>query len=140
MHSMRICSIAGMLMCQLTAATVPGSSGASAQTQIQTLAIKNGESVPVHPIYWTVNCRSTMIGLPEIEILEGPPALALTIKQDMVLPRAQNCAAKVPGGTLIATATNVAERTEAKLTYRIKYKTRDGDRQTARTYNLVLFP
>ena len=81
-----------------------------------------------------------MIGLPEVEILEGPPEVALTIKAEQVLPRRQGCAAKVPGGKLMLSAKEVAESKEAKLTYRLKYKTKDGDRQTSGTYIVSLFP
>ena len=47
----------------------------------QRLAIKNGESVELHPIYYVSHCHSIMIGLPEIEVLEGPPELKLSIKK-----------------------------------------------------------
>jgi hypothetical protein len=81
-----------------------------------------------------------MIGLPEIEILEGPEEVTLNIKEGQVLPRRQGCAKPVEGGTLILTAKTVTEPTEAKLTYRLKYKTKDGPRQTAHVYNISLFP
>jgi hypothetical protein len=46
----------------------------------------------------------------------------------------------VPGGTVVATAKDVTEPKQGKLTYRIKYKTKDGDRQTGHIYNVSLFP
>jgi len=110
-----------------------GTIGVDAQTNVQRITLKNGESVELHPIYWVVNCRSIMVGMPEIEILEGPPEVTLAIKEEMVLPRRFNCANRVPGGTIVATAKDVKEPVETKLTYRVKYKTKDGDRQT-RTY------
>jgi len=73
-------------------------------------------------------------------ILEGPAELTLAIKEDMVLPRVLNCANRVPGGILVATAKDVKDPVEAKLTYRVKYKTKDGERQTSRVYNVSLFP
>ena len=82
------------------------------------VAAKNGESVELGPIYWVVNCRSTMIGLPEIEVFEGPPEVTLSIKEGEILPRRQGCAAKVPGGTLMLSVKGVTERTEVKLTFR----------------------
>jgi hypothetical protein len=117
-----------------------GTTGVDAQTNVQRIALKSGESVELHPIYWVVNCRSTMVGIPEIEILEGPAELTLAIKEDMVLPRVLNCANRVPGGILVATAKDVKDPVEAKLTYRVKYKTKDGERQTSRVYNVSLFP
>jgi hypothetical protein len=47
----------------------------------------------------------------------------------------------VPGGKLILTAkSSVTERTEVNLIYRLKYKTKEGDRQTSGTYIVTLFP
>ena len=42
-----------------------------AQNAPQRLAIKNGESIELHPVYYVSHCHSIMIGLPEIEVLEG---------------------------------------------------------------------
>ena len=81
-----------------------------------------------------------MVGAPEVEILEGPPGLTLSIKQGMVLPRRLNCAEKVPGGVLVATAKDITDPVQGRLVYRIKYKTKDGDRQTSNSYNVSLFP
>jgi hypothetical protein len=89
----------------------------------QSLAIKNGESTELGSVWYVANCRSIMIGLPEVEILEGPPGLTLSIKEAMVLPRRLNCAKEVPGGILVATAKDVADPVQGKLVYRIKYKT-----------------
>jgi hypothetical protein len=110
------------------------------QNAPQRLAIKNGESIELHPVYYVSHCHSVMIGLPEIEVLEGPPELTLSIREEPVLPRRQGCAAKVPGGTLLLTAKGVSEKMEAKLTYRVKYSTKDGPRQTSSAYIVSLFP
>lgn len=118
-----------------------GGLGAAADAQQpQQIAVKNGESVEIGTVYWVAACRSIMVGLPEVEIMEGPPTLALSIKEGQVLPRRQGCAAKVNGGTLMLTAKDVADKTEAKLTYRLKYQTKDGPRQTSHTYMVELFP
>ena len=113
---------------------------AQAQAEPRRVAAKNGESIELGPVYWIVNCRSVMIGLPEIEVLEGPPGVALSIKEEQVLPRRHGCAAKVQGGTLVLNAKGVTEPAEAKLTYRLKYKTKDGARQTSNAYIVSLFP
>ena len=130
--------IAALSASVLLAATV--SDGVEAQRAPRRLALKNGESVELYAVYWVVNCRSIMIGLPEVEVLEGPPQLSLSIREEKVLPRRQGCAAQVPGGTLLLTAKDVTEKAEATLTYRLKYKTRAGDRQTSSTYVVSLFP
>jgi hypothetical protein len=121
-------------------ATIVGAAEVHAQTSGQRIALKDGESVELGNVYWVANCRSIMVGIPEIEILEGPREVTLAVKEGMVLPRRQNCASKVPGGTIVATAKDVKEPSEAKLTYRLKYKTKDGERQTSNVYNFSLFP
>jgi hypothetical protein len=113
---------------------------ANAQTEPQRLALKNGESIELYSVYWVAACHSIMVGLPEVEIMDGPPTLALNIKEGQVLPRRQGCAAKVNGGTLMLTAKDVTEKAEAKLTYRVKYQTKDGPRETSHTYIVSLFP
>ena len=116
-----------------------GLSSAEVRAQ-QSIALKNGESAEITSVWYVANCRSIMIGLPEVEILEGPPGLMLSVKEAMVLPRRLNCAKEVPGGILVATAKDVTEPVQGKLVYRVKYKTKDGDRQVANTYNVSLFP
>ena len=112
-------------------------SGALAQ---DTIALKSGESIVIGPVFYVSHCKSILTATPEVEILEGPPELTLSIKDDMVLPRRFNCPAKVPGGILTATAGAVTATTHTKLTYRVKYKTKDGDRQLAHVFNVELFP
>ena len=113
---------------------------ANAQNAPRRLMVKNGESVEIGTVYYVAQCRSIMIGLPEIEVLEGPPEVTLSIKEEPVLPRRQGCANKIAGGTLMLTAKGITEPTEAKLAYRVKYKTRDGARQTSNMYVISLYP
>jgi hypothetical protein len=81
-----------------------------------------------------------MIGEPQVEIMEGPPELTLTVRPGMVTPRAQGCINQIPGGTLVAEAQEIPEKKSARLIYRVKFKTKDGDRQAATTYFVELFP
>jgi hypothetical protein len=104
------------------------------------IALKSGESTSLGLVYSVRNCASIMVADPVIEILEGPEELTLEIKKGNVIPRSLNCAKPVPGGTLIATAKEVKERKDAKLTYRVKYKTKEGDRQGSGVYDVSLFP
>ena len=113
---------------------------AQAQTAARRLVVKDGESIEIYPIYWVINCRSALIGVPQVEILEGPPQVTMSIREEKVLPRRQGCAATVPGGTLLMSAKGVTEKVEARVTFRVKYKTRAGDRQTSGTYIVSLFP
>ena len=110
----------------LGSALLFGATGVQAQTRI---ALKSGESAELQLVYLVVNCASIVVGTPEVEILEGPEELTLEIKKGNVIPRAQNCAKPVPGGTLVVTAKEVTERKDAKLTYRVRYKSKQGDRR-----------
>jgi hypothetical protein len=129
-HLLALIFVAGL-------SSILGAATSPAQTNIPAIALKNGESTELGTVWWVVNCRSIMLGTPEAEILEGPPGLTLSIKEAMVLPRRLNCATEVPGGILVATANNITEPVQGKLVYRIKYKTKDGDRQASA---LSLFP
>jgi uncharacterized protein involved in tolerance to divalent cations len=51
------------------------------------------------------------------------------------------CTNKVPGGKLILTTKgSVTEKKEVNLIYRLKYKTKEGDRQISGTRIVTLFP
>jgi hypothetical protein len=140
--------ISGAMGCVVSAAVLanayaqqPGAQGSISTTpQIRTIALKSGETIDLLPVYWIVNCKSTVIGEPQVEIMEGPPELSLTIRPGMVVPRAQGCTNQVSGGTMVVAAKDIAERKTARLVYRVKFKTRDGDRQGAQTYSVELFP
>src|SRR5712691_3914437 len=66
-----------------------GSAAAHAQTVTgsPSLALKSGESTEVGNVYWVSNCKSLLKSTPEAEVLDGPPGVAVTIKEAMVLPR-----------------------------------------------------
>ena len=129
------CPKAGLIACLFSAAFLTNNA-APAQTITPTpsIALKNGETAELFDAYFiSTLCRSLLIGTP-------PPEVTLTIKAGPVVPRRQGCAKEVPGGTIVATATNVKESKIEKLFYRVKYKTKEGDRQTANGYYVGLFP
>lgn len=134
---MRVQSPTSFISLCLGSALFFSCAGVYAQTRI---ALKSGESAELGLVFWITNCASIMVGNPEIEVLDGPPELTLSFKPGMVLPRAQKCAKPVRGGTLVVTAKEIDEPKQATLTYRIKYKTKDGDRQRSGVYNVSLFP
>jgi hypothetical protein len=43
-------------------------------------------------------------------------------------------------GTVIAAAKDVQVKKSARLVFRVKYKTKDGDRQNGQVYSVELFP
>src|SRR6516165_2144849 len=57
-----------------------GIAEAQAQANVSRIALKSGESWEVGIAYFVRNCRSIMIGKPEIEVLEGAPEVTVTIK------------------------------------------------------------
>ena len=137
---MRLAPTAILAMVELAIAGITIGASAQAQVDVRRLGVKSGENIELGPVYFVANCRSIMIGLPEIEILEGPPEVTLSIKETQVLPRRQGCAAPVAGGKLMLSAKTVTEPREAKLIFRVKYKTKDGDRQISNSYIVSLFP
>src|SRR5262249_40009917 len=113
---------------------------AMAQNSQRSIALKNGESIDLLPVFGEKNCRSILTETPKVEVLEGPPEVKVTVREEMVAPRRAACKKKIKGGIVVVTANDVKERKEGRLTFRIKYKGKDGDRQTAHTFNVTLFP
>jgi hypothetical protein len=130
------------MVCGNACAQQPGARTGNIPTapQVRTIAMKSGETVELGSAYWATNCKSIAIGEPQAEILEGPPELTLTVRPGMVVPRAQGCINQIPGGTLVAEAKEIPEKKSARLVIRVKFKTKDGDRQAAQTYFVELFP
>jgi hypothetical protein len=117
-----------------------GTAGAHAQQNPQRISLKSGESTELRNYFYIANCQSIMVGTPVLDVLEGPEELTLTLKEGPVVPRANNCAKPVPGGTVVATAKEIKEPIEAKLTIRLKYNTKGGERQSSSVYIVSLFP
>jgi len=104
----------------------------------KTIVAKSGETIDIRPVYGALRCRSILVAPPEIEVLQAPPELKLSIREDMVTPL--NCENKVKGGFVVATVGDVKQPTEGKLKFRVKYKTKDGTRQSGYVYNVSLLP
>jgi hypothetical protein len=139
---MRIGSNAVVLGFHLAIAGLLSSASADAQTitGAPSIALKSGETVEIGNVYYTINCRSVLVGTPEVEVFEGPPGVTATIKEGMVLPRGANCANKVKGGTLMISAKDVEDPSYSPVTIRLTFKTKDGVRKLSQVYNLSLLP
>jgi hypothetical protein len=139
---MRIGIRAVLTIVHLGIVGIVGSAAAHAQTITGsgTIALKSGESTEVGDLYWVTNCRSLLTSTPEVEVLDGPPGVSVTVKAAMVTPRVQRCANQVSGGKLFITAENIEDTSYTPLTIRVTYRTRDGDRKLGHVYNLSLFP
>jgi hypothetical protein len=107
----------------------------------QSLALRNGDTFELGDFFHvSTDCKSLVVGTPEIEILEGPPGVDVAIRDAMVTPHALNCANPVHGSKVTIFAKNVDTYSHTTLVLRIKYKTRSGDRQSSRRYKVTLIP
>ncbi len=112
---------------------------AFAQDEPKTLAAKGGETIDLIPVYGEHKCQSTLAAPPEVEVLQGPPEVKLSVREDMVTPR--NCPAKIKGGFVVATIAALTKPVEGKLTFRVKYKVKDGTtRLVGHAFNVSLVP
>jgi hypothetical protein len=102
------------------------------------VALKSGETVDLSDISWTINCKNFLKGVPEVEILQGPPGVTASIKEKMVLPRIKQCPNRVRGGTLSVSANDVTEDSTSVLLLRLKYPTLEGRRDRNWSVRVVL--
>lgn len=113
----------------------------SARAADDKIDLKSGEVADLGSLYWVVNCRSTMTAPPTAEVLEGPPELTVTVRPQQVIARKYSCSKPVAGGELIVTAAkDIKARLQGKLYVRVKYPTKDAERQSAREIEYTLFP
>ena len=70
---MRARSNAVLVILAVTIASILDGEGVHAQTVrgSTSIALKSGESVEVGNVYYTINCRSLLKSVPQVEILEG---------------------------------------------------------------------
>jgi hypothetical protein len=92
----------------------------------------------------TDNCVSTFVGLDGIDILDGPPEIALkfepgNVSVNTVAGRVCN---PVSGGTIMITAAkDITEQQEANLTFRVRYRSKNSSSSMwTYRYHLLLFP
>jgi hypothetical protein len=137
---MRTISKTLLSICCLGLAGFLSSAPARAQSFVPTISLKSGETADLTNVYWAVNCRSMLKSTPQVEIIDGPPNITVAVKEGMVMPRIQNCAKPVKGGTVVLTAAEIEDPSTTRLTLRIKYQGKDGNRQSTVIYDLALFP
>jgi hypothetical protein len=135
---MGIHSRPGLAITHLAIAVLISAPAAHAQQTPRHIALKSGESTELRNYYFVQHCRSIMIGNPVLDVLEGPEELTVSLKAGMKVP--QKCTKPVQGGTVVATAKEVKARKEAKLTIRLKFNTKVGERQSSNVYIVSLFP
>jgi hypothetical protein len=141
--AMHVISKALLSILSLGLAMLIGTCAATAQKPgpQESIALKSGETVELGNVFWVVNCRSLLTGPPVAEVLEGPPEVTAIVRVQKVIPRKMNCANEFSGGMLLVTAPKeIKERTQGILTIRLKYPTKDGERQASRQLIVTLFP
>ena len=86
---------AGIILGLFCFVCVLANADAKAQTvyfDVQTIALKSGESAELADVYYIgSNCQSLLKAVPEVEVLEGPPGVTATIKEDKIVPRTFGC-------------------------------------------------
>lgn len=110
------------------------------QLNSQSYALKSGENLEVMDLYWVTNCQSLLTSPPEVTVLDGPPGVTVSTTEAMVTPRFQQCAKPVKGAKLKLNADKIEDQSYTMMTLRIKYKTKDGERERSMTFNIALFP
>jgi hypothetical protein len=111
-----------------------------AMVRAEEITLKSNETAEINTIFWISQCKSVLKSIAGVDILESPPGITLTIKEEVVNVRRQNCEAKVPGGKVIATVRDINAPVSGTLRYRVRYKTLDGDRQSTHSVNIFLYP
>lgn len=109
--------------------------------EAENIALRGGETADLGGVWWISNCQSILKSTPVVEVMEGPADLSVAVKAQKVLPRTAKCAKQVDGGELtVSAAPDIKVREQGKLFLRIKYATKDGERQKSREVNYTLFP
>jgi hypothetical protein len=108
---------------------------------VETVALKSGETVELNNLFWVANCRSLLTGPMRVEILQGPPEITASIREQNIVPHVLNCPKAVKGGVLLLSAAkDVKTKIQAKVVLRVKYPTVDGDRQKSFDLDAVVVP
>jgi hypothetical protein len=139
MH-VRPASIVGVLFLCCALASV----SATAQTihvPVDEIALRNGERIEFGDVYLIgADCSSLLTSEPEVEVMEGPPGVAVAIERAMVIPLGQSCEKSVLGGRMLISARNVEVYSYSRMVLRITYRTPSGNVQRSQNINVTLFP
>lgn len=104
------------------------------------MSIRKGESIDLDAVYWQRNCESILLHFDGVQLMEGPPGLSLLIRQEPVWARHRNCRNHLYGGTVVLTATNVTEKFEGTIHYRVTYSTKEGNKQSNHSKKVIVYP
>ncbi len=68
------------------------------------------------------DCSSLLTSEPEVEVMDGPPGVAVAIKPAMVVPDGPDCETSVLGGKMLITARDIDVYSYSRMVLRITYK------------------
>jgi hypothetical protein len=124
--------------------TLAGGGAAQAQmihVSVEDVALRNGESTEFGDAFLVgPDCKSLLTAVPEVEVMDGPPGVAVAVKEVMVVPHGHGCDKSVPGGRVVITANDIDVYSYTRMVLRITYKTPNGNLQRSRHINVALFP
>ena len=107
----------------------------------ETLSLKNGEKADYGPVFWISNCQSRLVKFAGIDMLDGPPGLTLSLREESVAPLARyKCSNKVPGAIVVLSANGFTSKYSGTISFRVRYLTEDGAKQSSHKANVEVFP
>ncbi len=140
MH-VRLDSIVGVLSFCLALVAGTAAEAQTIHVSVEEIALRNGERIEFGDVYFVrADCSSLLTSEPEVEVMEGPPGVAVAIERAMVVPFAQNCEKSVLGGKILISARNIEFYSYSRMVLRITYRTPGGNFQRSQNINVTLFP
>jgi len=106
-----------------------------------TYAVRPGEAINLGAISWvnSTTCQSLAVSKPDVEILSGPPGLAVEVREMMVVPNnVGNCRNEVRGAQVWLTVPPDIEGTSAHVVTRVTHHDRNGPQQRGFAFNLII--
>lgn len=126
--------------CAIAAGLSLLSAPAIGQQHKPTYAIKGSETIDLYSVYWIQNCKSILKSFGGIDVLQGPSQVTLALREQPVNATRQHCRAPVKGAVVTATGKGITQPSTSDLTFRVRYNTTDGPKQSVFTVEMKLFP
>jgi len=137
---MRFVTLSVAIICAAVAFGADRVRAQSWQTRAFSVALKSGESNELVDLYFVANCKSLLVAPPEVMILDGPNGVTASAPKAMVVPRFQQCSRPVVGAKLILKAGDIDDVSNTLMTLRIRFRTKEGVRETSLSGAIQLFP
>ena len=133
--------VAAVSLCLASLAGNAAAQAPAIHESVEDIALRSGEMVEVGDLYLVgEDCSSLLTSEPEVEVMDGPPGVAVAMKPAMVVPDGPDCETSVLGGKMLITARDIDVYSYSRMVLRITYKTPDGNLQRSQHINVALFP